>query len=190
MDLAAAAAALAAGRIVCVPTESTYGLAVDASSKAGLEALVALKGRDPASPFPLIAADEEQARSVAAEWPEAAARLAREHWPGPLTLVVPARPELAAELVGPGGGVGVRVSAHAWPRQLAALLGRPITATSANPSGQPPATDAARARDYFGDAVDAYLDGGPCRGTVSTVVAVAPDGALTLIRRGAVALPG
>lgn len=188
-QLEAAAAALAAGAIVCVPTESTYGLAVDPRAREALARLAELKGRDPSSPFPLIAADEEQARSMASSWPPEAERLARSYWPGPLTLVVPARSELPPEIVGPAGGVGVRVSAHAWPRELARILGAPITATSANPSGQTPASEPAAARAYFGDRVGLYLDGGPCRGTVSTVVQLGAGGQFEVLRRGAVAVP-
>jgi L-threonylcarbamoyladenylate synthase len=189
--IVSAAAALRRGDVVCLPTESTYGLAVDIRSTAGLARLVALKGgRARAAPLGLIAADVAQAVSVASCWPAAAADLAVRHWPGPLTLVVPAAAGLAAALVGPGGGVGVRVSAHPWARALAAELGAPITATSANPSGQAPAVTAAAARACFGSGVAVYLDGGRCAGPVSTVVRVDADGAITILRAGAISLAG
>jgi L-threonylcarbamoyladenylate synthase len=187
-QLDAAVAALAAGAIVCYPTESTYGLGVDAASPAALARLVALKGRDPRSPFGLIAGDRAQARSVARAWPEAAERLAARDWPGALTLVVPAIEGLAPELIG-AYGVGVRVSPHPIAQALAAGLGRPITATSANRSGEPAAVVVAEARARFGERVAVYLDGGVCAGTPSTVVAVDQDGNLTLVRAGALALP-
>jgi L-threonylcarbamoyladenylate synthase len=183
--MSAALAALAAGEVVCLPTESSYGLAADLRSAAALARITLLKGgRSPDSPFPLIAPAIEQARALAHTWPDAAERLARRHWPGPLTIVVPARPGLPPEVVGPGGGVGVRVSSHALAGELARRVGAAITATSANRSGQPPATTVAEARAVFGDEIACYLDGGACTGTPSTVVAVGADGALRLLRRG------
>lgn len=188
VDLQPIADLLAAGRIACVPTETSYGLAADARDPAAVDAVAALKGRDDTSPIAVIAADLDQARSIAATWPAAAAELAARHWPGPLTLVVPAIAGLPARLVGPRG-VGVRVSSHPWCAGLAALLGRPITATSANPSGQPPATSVEMARSYFGSEV-AYLDGGPSSpGPPSTVVAIDETGALEVLRAGAIEIP-
>lgn len=185
--IAEAVAALVRGDVVCLPTESSYGLAADMRSAAALARVTAIKrGRPADSPFPLIAGAIDEARGLARVWPEAAERLATLHWPGPLTLVVPARSDLPPEVVGPGGGVGVRVSSHALARALAAGLGAPITATSANRAGQPPARTVAAARAVFADEVAFYLDGGACDGTPSTVVAVEEDGALRLVRAGAI----
>ncbi len=182
-----AARALAAGLVVCLPTESTYGLAADIRQAGALARIAALKEARPTdAPYPLIAPDLDAARALARVWPAAADQLAARHWPGPLTLVVPARADLPRELVGPGGGVGVRVSSHPIAAALARQLGACITATSANRSGEPPATTVASARAGFGDRIDCYLDGGTCDGTPSTVVAVGEDGALRVIRRGAV----
>jgi len=184
-----ALAALLRGEVVCIPTESSYGLAADSRSAPALALVTALKGGRPAdSPFPLIAGSIEEARGLARIWPDAAERLARSHWPGPLTLVVPARPGLPPELVGPGGGVGVRVSSHPLAAALARALGAPITATSANRSGRPPATAIDRARADFGGEVACYLDGGACAGTPSTVVVVDERGGLRLARAGAIDL--
>ncbi len=185
-EIRAAVAALRSGQLVCFPTETTYGLAADIRRPEALAALVALKGRDPRAPFALIAADAAQAAGVARVFPARAAALAARHWPGPLTLVLPARADLPAELVGPGGGVGVRVSSHPVARALAAGLGAPITATSANPSGAVPALEVDQARAYFGDRVAVYLDAGPAQPGASTVVAVAEDGGLQLLRPGPV----
>jgi len=185
--IAEAAKALAAGLVVCLPTESTYGLAADIRSAAGLARIAALKQVRPVdAPYPLIAPDLEAARALACVWPPAAEQLAARHWPGPLTLVVPARADLPRDVVGPGGGVGVRVSSHPMAAALARALGACITATSANRSGEPPATRLEDARAAFGDRIPCYLDGGICDGTASTVVAVGEDGALRIIRRGAI----
>ncbi|HTM21928.1 MAG TPA: L-threonylcarbamoyladenylate synthase [Kofleriaceae bacterium] len=182
--LAAAIAALAAGELVCFPTETTYGLAADIRRADALARLVALKGRDPNAPFATIAADAAQAAALARVFPPRAAALAARHWPGPLTLVVPARADLAPELVGPGRSVGVRVSSHPLARALAAGIGGPITATSANPSGGAPALDVAEARAYFGDRVAVYLDGGRLTPGASTVVSIDELGGLRVLRPG------
>jgi len=185
-DLAAVAQLLARGEIACVPTETSYGLAVDAGNPDAVDALVELKGRTEGMPIAVIAADIAQARSLSSAWLPSAEALASEHWPGPLTLVVAAADGLPTPLVGPLG-VGVRVSSHPWCRAIAAALGRPITATSANPSGQPAATSVAIARGYFGERVSLYLDGGESEpGPPSTVVAIEPNGAMTVLRAGAV----
>jgi L-threonylcarbamoyladenylate synthase len=188
-EIEQAVAALRRGEVVCLPTESSYGLAADLRAPDGLARITALKGGRPAdSPFALIAGAPEHARALARVWPDAAEGLAARHWPGPLTLVVPARPGLPSEVVGPDGGVGVRVSSHPLAAALARALGAPITATSANRSGQPPATTVAEARAAFGDEVAVYLDGGVCAGTPSTVVAVDEAGRLRVLRAGAIAL--
>ena len=188
-ELARAIAALRRGQVVCVPTETTYGLAADARSAEAVARVVALKGRDPSrSPIALIAADAAQARAVTGAWPARAEALAAAHWPGPLTLVLPAARALPAALVG-SAGVGVRVASHAWARALAAGLGGAITATSANPHGAAAATTVAEARGYFGPGVSVYLDAGTCAATLaSTVVAVDADGALRVLRHGAIAI--
>lgn len=184
-----AALVLALGRVVCLPTESTYGLAVDIRSLDGLIRLDALKQARPSdAPYPLIAPDLDAARALARIWPEAADELAARYWPGPLTLVVPARAHLPAGLVGPEGGVGVRVSSHPIAAELARHIGGVITATSANRSSAPPATRVSEARAIFGDEIGCYLDGGICDRTPSTVVAVDHMGRLRLLRRGAIDL--
>lgn len=189
-QVAAAAAALRRGEICCVPTETTYGLAVDPRLPEALARLSALKQRAEGAAFGLIAADAGQARALARVWPERAEAMAAAHWPGALTLVVPARADLHPAIIGPGGGVGVRVSPHPFAAALPRALGHPVTATSANPAGRTPALSAAEARAYFGDQIAVYLDAGPAGAvSASTVVAVAEDGSATLLRAGAVALP-
>lgn len=129
---------MSAGELVVYPTETFYGIGADARSPAALARIFALKGRDPNNPIALIAADTTSAFALACEIPALARRLADAFWPGPLTLVLPAAQGLHPALVGPDGGVGVRVSPHPQARSLASGLGRPLTATSANLSGRPP----------------------------------------------------
>ena len=125
--IADALAALAAGEAIVYPTETFYALGVDALSLRALDRLFAIKGREPGKPVALIAADTAMAFAVAREVPAQARVLAQAFWPGPLTLVLPARAEIPAPLVGTDGGVGVRVSSHPIARALADGLGSPLT---------------------------------------------------------------
>ncbi len=179
--------ALRRGEVVVYPTETFYALGVDFSTPGALDHLFSLKMRQPDSPIALIAADTTMAFSIAREAPAAARALAEKFWPGPLTLVLPARTEIPAGLIGPDGGVGVRVSPHPLCRALTSALGHPLTATSANRSGEPPARSIEEARAYFGGGVAVYFDGGPAS-AVSPSTVVGFDGArVRIIRRGAIA---
>lgn len=185
-----AAAALAAGGLVVVPTETFYGLAADTASPAGLERLARLKGRPEGKPFPLIIAGPEQLAALAQKPPAAARELMARHWPGPLTLVLAARPGLDPRLVSADGGVAVRVSPQPAARGLALALGRAITATSANPAGGPPAARVEELDPEVAAAAELILDAGPAPGGLaSTILDVRREPPL-LLRAGPVAAPG
>jgi L-threonylcarbamoyladenylate synthase len=184
--IAEALAALAAGQAIVYPTETFYALGVDALSPDALERLFAIKGREPGKPVALIAADVAMAFSVAREVPLSARALAEAFWPGPLTLVLPARDEIPAALIGADGGVGVRVSPHPIASALTAGLGRPLTATSANLAGEPAAVEPDEARRALGGRVKVFVeDGRLAGGAPSTVVAVSGSG-MRVLRQGAV----
>ncbi|MGZ6187212.1 MAG: L-threonylcarbamoyladenylate synthase [Candidatus Binataceae bacterium] len=184
--IADALAALAAGEAIVYPTETFYALGVDALSLRALDRLFAIKGREPGKPVALIAADTAMAFAVAREVPAQACVLAQAFWPGPLTLVLPARAEIPAPLVGTDGGVGVRVSSHPIARALAAGLRSPLTATSANLAGEPPASEIEMARRAFACKIKVFVeDGALAGGSPSTVVAVDRSG-IRILRPGAV----
>jgi L-threonylcarbamoyladenylate synthase len=178
--------ALRGARAVVYPTETFYAVGVDACSKPALERLFAIKQRELGKAVGLIIGDLEAALQVAREIPAPARRLAEALWPGPLTIVLPARPSLAPELVGPTGGVAVRVSSHPLARALALEFGRPLTATSANLSGQPAARTLAQARAALGVSVDAYVDGGYLDAELPSTVVAFEAGKLVILRCGAV----
>ena len=180
-----ATAVLAAGGLVVFPTESVYGLGADATSAIAVDALVAVRGREPGKPILVLAGDLAMVTAVASELSPVARRLAARFWPGALTLVLPARAGLPAALTAGTGTIGVRVPAHPTARALAARLRRPVTAPSANPPGAEPAHAIAEARAYFGDRVGAYVDGGRLAGEPSTVVAVDGD-EVRILRAGPV----
>ena len=183
--LADAIDALKAGELVVYPTETFYALGADASSASALARLAAAKGREAGKPIALIAADAETAFAVAREIPPLASLLADRFWPGPLTLVMPARAGLSAEIIGPDG-VGVRLSPHPIATALGKALGRAITATSANLAGDAPPRTLGEARAALGGKVKVFLEGGTLTGGApSTVVAVTSDG-WRIIRDGAI----
>ncbi len=183
--LADALDALREGELVVYPTETFYGIAADAFLTAALDRLFTLKGRDRKKPIALIAADSPMAFELAASIPNTARKLAEAFWPGPLTLVLPPRDGIPRALVGPEG-IGIRVSPHPVARALAAGLGRPITATSANLSGHPPAVTLAEARAALGDKIKVYLEGGKLGAArASSVVACDPEG-IRVLREGAI----
>lgn len=178
-------AALQAGELVVYPTETFYAIGADAFSSIALRRLFGLKRREPERPVGLIAADTAMAFSVAREIPSDARRLADAFWPGPLTIVLLARDEIAPELAGPDG-VGVRVSPNPIARALSAGIDRPITATSANLSGEAAARTLDEARARLGEKVKVYLEGGKLTASKpSTVVAVNANG-WKMLRVGAI----
>jgi len=148
--LAAALAALRADRPVAFPTETVWGLAVSARSEAGMAALRAWKGRDAGQPVSVLVSDPAALEALGIALPPLGRRLAEAFWPGPLTLVVPCRAVLAAGVARADGALGLRCSPHPAARGLAraaeaAGLG-PLTATSLNRHGEPPAADLEGAR--------------------------------------------
>jgi L-threonylcarbamoyladenylate synthase len=163
-------AVLAEGGLAALPTETLYGLCVDSASEECLARVNRVKGKDERSPVLLLLAATEQIATVCDRVPELFARLAASFWPGPLTLVVPARAGLPPQLSA-GGGVAVRVPGLALPRRVAARLGRPISGVSANLHGEPPCRSALEVARVFGDALDLVLDGGPTpAGAPSTIL--------------------
>jgi L-threonylcarbamoyladenylate synthase len=177
---------LRAGEIVVYPTETFYGIAADAFAPAALERIFEIKGRDTAKTIALIAHDSAAAFAIAREVPEIARRLANAFWPGPLTIVMAARSGSPDALIGPDGGVGIRVSSHPIARALAYGLGRPITATSANRSGETPARTIGEARVALGEKVKVFLESGTSTGGApSTVIQCGRDG-WRLLRAGAI----
>jgi len=185
-DIAAAVAALARAEVVGFPTETFYGLGVDALDRAALDRLRALKGRGAEKAISVLVT-EAMLERVVTEVPPRARALIAAHWPGPLTLAMPARPGLPEGLV-MDGCVAVRWSPHPLAQRLVEGLGRPITATSANPAGAPPPTTADGVRAYFPGCL--VVDGGDTPGgKPSTLVRVRGD-VVEVLREGAIAIKG
>jgi L-threonylcarbamoyladenylate synthase len=181
-----AADAVRHGGVVAYPTDTFYGLAVDPRREDAVGRLFELKGRAGSAAIPLIASDMRQALAVGTFGPAALA-LARAFWPGPLTIVVPAAEGLSRLLSGERATLGVRVPAHAVARALAGTLGAPITATSANLSGQAPSRSAREVIAAFGDRLDLVLDGGDAPGGPPSTLVELVHGRAILHRNGAIA---
>jgi L-threonylcarbamoyladenylate synthase len=184
-QIAAGLDALRRGEVIAFPTETFYGLGADALDERALERLRALKGRGVEKAISVLVTAAMLDR-VVAEVPPRARALMDAHWPGPLTLALPARPGLPEGLVS-DGCVAVRWSPHPVAQALVEGLGRPLTATSANPAGAPPPRDAAGVRAYFADRC-LVVDGGQTPGGApSTLVRVRGE-VVEVLRSGAVVL--
>jgi L-threonylcarbamoyladenylate synthase len=178
------AARLARGGLLAVPTESSYGLAVDPRHQEGVAAVYRLKERERGKPLPVVAADLAQLAALGVDlvWP-ALATVSR-FWPAPLTLVVPVGQPLPA--AAGTGTLAVRIPAHPLLRGLLAALGHALTATSANRSGEPPLDDPAAVAAWLKGEDAEVVDGGRLgAGAPSTIVASGGDGSrLTVVRAG------
>ena len=186
-SFAAALAALRRGEAVVFPTETFYGLGANALDTKAVDRVAELKGRSADSPIAVIVADRAMLAQIVDDIPPAAEKLIARFWPGPLTLVLPAKKGIPAPLVNAAGKIGARVSSHPTAAGLARELGRPLTATSANPSGKDPARSIAEAQAYFADSIGIYLDGGTLTGTAASTVAEINGGEVKIIREGAIA---
>lgn len=183
--IADAAAVLEGGGVVAFPTETFYGLGVAALDRAAVRRLFALKGRPQSRPILVLVDDPARIERFAVLTAPARDLIAR-HWPGALTLVLPAREGLPPELTAGTATIGVRQPGHPVARALAAALGAPVTAPSANLMGEPPPTTAADVVRVFDGRIDLVLDGGPTSGGLpSTVLDVTVDPPRVL-REGAV----
>lgn len=180
-----AAAALRTGRLVVFPTETVYGVGADATNGQAIARLYVAKGRPRFNPLIAHVPDRAAAERLAV-FDDAARRLAEAFWPGPLTLVLPRRPDCPVAPLACAGldTVAVRAPAHPVAQALLRETERPVVAPSANRSGRISPTEAAHAAEELGDAVGLVLDGGPCAvGVESTIVAIR-DGSPILLRPG------
>jgi len=192
--LCAAARALADGRLVVFPTETVYGVGVNAADRRALDVLSTLKSRTPDKPFTVHRADPAEADLYAGPLPAVARRLIRKSWPGPLTLVVPDRrpPDAPARIAIPeavyhDGFVGLRCPDHAVGRTVLRIAGVPVVASSANLGGRPAPQSAREALVDLDGKVDLVLDAGPAPyARPSTVVRVRPDDTYEVLREGAI----
>ena len=173
---ARAAALLAQGELVAFPTETVYGLGGDARNDHAVAAIFAAKGRPHFNPLIVHVPSLDEAEKIAV-FDAQSRELAARFWPGPLTLVLPLRPEAGiSHLVSAGlETVAIRLPAHPVARALLAAFGGPVAAPSANPSGKISPTSATHVTEGLSGRIAAVLDGGACGvGLESTILSVAP----------------
>jgi L-threonylcarbamoyladenylate synthase len=182
-----AIAALRAGGVVALPTDTVYGIAVALSTPGGIERLFATKRRPLDKGIVLLLGDGDQAADAGVMTPAAEA-LAAAAWPGGLTIIVPQRDDVPwpSSLTGGASTIGLRVPNHDAPRALATALG-PLPVTSANVSGLPEAGDASAIVEQLGDALDLVLDGGPAAGGPPSTVVDCSGSLARIVRPGALA---
>ena len=184
-SIADAAAVLADGGLVVLPTDTVYGIAADAFDADAVAALLAAKGRGRAMPPPVLVASVAMLDVLAVDVSQAARALAQAFWPGALTLVVSAQPSLQWDLGETAGTVALRMPDEATAIALLESTG-PLAVSSANRTGMPASTTVTEAKGQLGSRVARYLDGGPSRGGQASTIVDATSSTLTILREGAI----
>ncbi|MGH3472938.1 MAG: L-threonylcarbamoyladenylate synthase [Nocardioidaceae bacterium] len=179
--------ALAHGNLVVLPTDTVYGVAADAFDPAGVRRLLRAKGRGRAMPIPVLIGETDTLQALTTRLSQSARDLADRFWPGGLTLICTQQPSLHWDLGDSRGTVALRIPDHPDARELL-LDNGPLAVSSANTTGEPPATTVEEARDMLGDAVSVYLDAGPTPGLIPSTIVDASSDVLTVVRLGVVSL--
>lgn len=174
------------GEIIAFPTETFYGLGVDPYCSKGVKRLFEIKNRPIQKAILLLVAEKEAVNDLVTHIPDIYYPLIDEFWPGPLTLVFPARPSVDHLLTGGTGNIGVRISSHPLARELCRSWGRPVTATSANTSGQLPSKTPAEVEASFSTSVKFVLDGGTAEAERGSTIVGYSGKTLQLIREGTI----
>jgi L-threonylcarbamoyladenylate synthase len=182
-----AARAVTSGQLVVLPTDTLYGLGVDAFDAVAVAALLEAKGRGRSMPVPVLVGSWDTIEGLVSWVPTRVQSLIEAFWPGGLTLVVEHAPSLQWDLGDSRGTVAIRMPLHPVALALLAETG-PMAVSSANKSGQPPATTAAEAQEQLGDVVSVYLDGGPIAAAVASTIVDVTGEIPRVLRSGAVSL--
>jgi len=175
---------LASGCVAVMPTETYYGLGTNAMSKTGVDKIYSLKRRDLSKPLPLVASDLEMVEDLAVDLSDMFYRLAGAFWPGPVTLILMSGTCVPDFVTGPGRTVAVRIPPLAAVRDLIRAVGHPLTATSANISGQKEITTAGQAAAVFNGQVEFVIDGGRTPGGKPSTIVNLTGGVPEIIREG------
>jgi L-threonylcarbamoyladenylate synthase len=184
IDLSEAVHRVREGEVIGFPTETVYGLGCDPGHEAAVRRIYELKQRPERKPLSLHVFNAAQAKPYVDHWTTLGERLAAEFWPGPVALILPRSRKLGSFVTSSEPTVGLRCPAHVPLLQMLRQLGFPLAGTSANRSGESPATDAAGVEAAFPDLPT--IDGGPCKiGEASTVVDLTGE-AVRILREGAV----
>jgi L-threonylcarbamoyladenylate synthase len=181
-----AAEQLASGGVIALPTDTVYGIAASLAHPDALRRIFEIKGRPANSPLPVLVASPVTAQHLSDNISTDVELLLDRYWPGPLTIVVPARPGMPVEVTAGGTTVGLRMPNHPLAIEVINRAGGAIACTSANRSGEAPACDAQRVAATIGDDLDLILDGGIAPGGVPSSVIDFLGGELHILRDGAI----
>lgn len=183
--VAAAAEAVRGGEVVVLPTDTVYGVGVDAFAADAVTAVLTAKGRGREMPLPVLVPNPQTVDGLAAEVPAYARDLIKAFWPGPLTLVLRAQSSLMWDLGDTNGTVALRMPRNDTALRLLTDVG-PMAVTSANVSGQPPATTILEAASQLGSSVSVYLEAGPSTGGLASTILDCTSESPVILRAGAV----
>ena len=183
--LAAAADAIGSGELVLMPTDTVYGVAVDAFTPSAVTRLLAAKNRGRTMPVPVLIGEASTLAGLVVDVPAVANQLAQEFWPGGLTLVLEHAPSLAWDLGDAEGTVAVRLPDDEVARDLLRRTG-PLAVSSANRSGRPAATTAEQAMDQLGSSAAVVLDAGPRESSVASTIVDCTAPVPRVLRVGAI----
>lgn len=181
-----AAQTILQGGVVAFPTETFYGLAADALNEKGLQKIFRIKGREETKPLLLLVEDRSWVPGLVRKISPLAERLMEKFWPGPLTLLFEASTQLPVILTANTGKVGLRISSHPVAQSLVHAVGRAITATSANLSGQASISNAEEVFRALGGKLDAILDGGKTAGGLGSTVLDVSGISTQILREGVI----
>lgn len=174
------------GGVIAFRTDTFYGLGADPHNRDAVARIRDLKGREEAKPILLLISDFSEADRFITKQSDLFTDLAKRFWPGPLTLIGAAHPELASQLTAGTGTIGVRLPENGNVRALVRACGGTLTATSANVSGQPAARTAAEVENYFSNGIDLIIDGGKVTATQPSTVLDLTQSEARLVREGAI----
>ena len=181
-----AAAIISRGGVIAYPTETIYGLGADATNEQAIHRLFEIKGRHFNNPISVIIGDSQDVHPLVCKITAAAQKLMDAFWPGPLTIVFEAADWVSPLLTANTGKIGIRLSGHDGARRIALVTGTPLTATSANLSGEPECADADAVIDQIGDKIDAVIDLGVNGGTVGSTIIDATSEKPIILRSGVI----
>ncbi len=183
-SIARAARLLERGAVIAFPTDTVYGLCCDLFNRRAVARLYEIKGRPAHMPLIAMFADSAQWRQVASARPDPAGELMRRWWPGPLTIILPARADIPPEVLGGGDTIGTRIPNLPIALQLLRQVGRPLATTSANRSGQPATTSATAVAEELGEQLDLILGGGHSPGGIASTVVDCTTTPPAILREG------
>jgi len=172
------------GGIIAFPTDTFYGLGADPYNKTAVDKIYSIKDRGPEKPLLLLIDSFPKLDGLVEDISESATKLIESFWPGPLTMLF--KPKRTIPKFITTGLIGIRQPGNSITRKILAALNLPLTAPSANISGEAPATSAEQVRDYFSGKVDLILDAGICKGGKPSTLIDTTQTPIQLIRKGAI----